>query len=39
MALRLRRSSFIEQYIADQSSETELLEKAISELIPPESEE
>ncbi|MFV1948307.1 MAG: ATP-binding protein [Anaerolineales bacterium] len=35
MALRLRRSSFIEQYIADQSSETELLEKAINKLIPP----
>lgn len=34
MALRLRRSSFIDQYIADQSSETEDLEKAISELIP-----
>jgi magnesium chelatase subunit I len=35
MALRLRRSSFIEQYIADQSSETELLENAINKLIPP----
>ena len=34
MALRLRRSSFIDKYIADQSSETEDLEKAISELIP-----
>jgi len=34
MALRLRRSSFIDQYIADQTSETELLEKALSELIP-----
>ena len=34
MALRLRQSSFIDQYIADQSSETELLEKAINELIP-----
>jgi len=34
MALRLRRSSFIDQYIADQSTETELLEKAISEVIP-----
>jgi magnesium chelatase subunit I len=34
MALRLRRSSFIDQYIADQSTETELLEKALSELIP-----
>ena len=36
MALRLRRSSFIDQYIADQSTETELLEKAISDLIPEE---
>jgi magnesium chelatase subunit I len=35
MALRLRRSSYIEQYIKDQSSETELLEKAINDLIPP----
>jgi magnesium chelatase subunit I len=35
MALRLRRSSFIEQYIADQSSETELLENSINKLIPP----
>jgi len=35
MALRLRRSSFIDQYIADQSSETKLLEKAINDLIPP----
>ena len=35
MALRLRRSSFIEQYIADQSSESELLENAINKLIPP----
>jgi magnesium chelatase subunit I len=34
MALRLRRSSFIDQYIADQSSETKVLEKAINELIP-----
>jgi magnesium chelatase subunit I len=34
MALRLRRSSFIDQYIADQSTETELLEKAINEVIP-----
>jgi len=34
MALRLRRSSFIDQYLADQSTETELLEKAINELIP-----
>ena len=36
MALRLRRSSFIDQYIADQSSETALLEKALNELIPDE---
>jgi magnesium chelatase subunit I len=36
MALRLRRSTYIDQYIADQSSETELLEKAVNELIPPE---
>jgi magnesium chelatase subunit I len=35
MALRLRRSSYIEQYIKDQTSETELLEKAINDLIPP----
>jgi magnesium chelatase subunit I len=34
MALRLRRSSFIEKYIADQSSEAELLEEAINEVIP-----
>jgi len=34
MALRLRRSSFIDQYIADQSTETEMLEKAINEVIP-----
>lgn len=34
MALRLRRSTYIEQYIADQSSETELLEEAVKELIP-----
>ena len=34
MALRLRRSSFIEQYIADQSLETDLLETAINNLIP-----
>jgi len=38
MALRLRRSSYIEKYIADQTSETELLENAINELIPPEKE-
>ncbi len=34
MALRLRRSSYIDQYLADQSSETELLESAVNELIP-----
>ena len=38
MALRLRRSTYIDQYIADQTSETELLEEAIDELIPPEDE-
>jgi len=36
MALRLRRSTYIDQYIADQSSETELLEEAVNELFPPE---
>ena len=35
MALRLRRSSYIEQYIKDQSSESKLLEKAINDVIPP----
>ncbi len=39
MALRLRRSSFIDQYLADQTTETELLEKAINELIPAEDSE
>ncbi|HDD54986.1 MAG TPA: magnesium chelatase [Chloroflexi bacterium] len=34
MALRLRRSTYIDQYIADQSSETETLEDAVNELIP-----
>jgi magnesium chelatase subunit I len=34
MALRFRRSSFIEKYIADQTSETELLEKVIDDLFP-----
>ncbi len=34
MALRLRRSTYIDQYIADQTSETELLDEAINELIP-----
>jgi magnesium chelatase subunit I len=38
MALRLRRSTYIDQYIADQSSETELLEEAVNELIPQEEE-
>jgi magnesium chelatase subunit I len=36
MSLRLRRSAYIDQYIADQSSETELLEEAVNELFPPE---
>jgi magnesium chelatase subunit I len=39
MALRLRRSSYIDQYLADQSSETELLNNAVDELIPPRAEE
>jgi magnesium chelatase subunit I len=39
MALRLRRSSFIEQYLADQSTESELMENAINKLIPPQEEE
>jgi magnesium chelatase subunit I len=39
MALRLRRSAYIDQYIADQSSETELLEETVNELIPLENEE
>jgi magnesium chelatase subunit I len=34
MALRLRRSSFIDEYIADQSSELEDLESAIAECFP-----
>ena len=34
MALRLRRSAYIDQYIADQGSETETLEEAVNELIP-----
>ncbi len=34
MALRLRRSAYLDQYIADQSIETELLEKAINDCIP-----
>lgn len=34
MALRLRRSTYIDQYLADQTSETELLESALDELIP-----
>ena len=36
MSLRLRRSSFIDEYIADQSSELELLEKAIQDCFPAE---
>ena len=36
MALRLRRSTFIDEYIADQSSEMELLETAIHECFPEE---
>jgi magnesium chelatase subunit I len=39
MALRLRRSAYIDQYIADQTSETELLEDAVNELIPLDSTE
>ena len=39
MALRLRRSTYIDQYIADQSTETELLENAVNELIPLEEED
>jgi hypothetical protein len=34
MALRLRRSTYIDQYLADQTSETELLESALDDLIP-----
>ena len=39
MALRLRRSSFIEQYLADQTSESESLYTAIDDLIPPQETE
>jgi magnesium chelatase subunit I len=39
MALRLRRSTYIEQYIADQTSETELLQNAVDELLPLEESE
>lgn len=39
MALRLRRSTYIDQYLADQSSEMELLSSAVDELIPPQAEE
>jgi len=39
MALRLRRSTYIDEYLADQNSETELLESAIDELNPPQEEE
>jgi magnesium chelatase subunit I len=34
MALRLRRSTYIEQYIADQTSENELLQNAVDDLFP-----
>jgi magnesium chelatase subunit I len=34
MALRLRRSTYIEQYIADQTSEYELLQNAVDDLFP-----
>lgn len=34
MALRLRRSTFIDEYIADQSSEMVVLEKAIQDCLP-----
>ena len=36
MALRLRKSTFIDEYIADQSSELEFLEKAIVDCFPEE---
>jgi magnesium chelatase subunit I len=39
MALRLRRSSYIEQYIKDQTSESELLDNAINDLIPSQEEQ
>jgi magnesium chelatase subunit I len=39
MALRLRRSTYIDQYLADQNSETEQLNSAVDELIPPQEEE
>ncbi len=39
LALRLRRSTYIDKYIADQSTETELLEVAVNELIPPQETE
>jgi magnesium chelatase subunit I len=39
MALRLRRSTFIEEYIADQSSELEELENAIEKCFPEDLEE
>lgn len=38
MALRLRRSTYIDEYLADQNSETELLENAVDGLIPPQEE-
>jgi len=36
MALRLRKSTFIDEYIADQSSELEILENAIQDCFPEE---
>ncbi len=39
MALRLRRSTYIDEYLADQNSETELLESAIDELNTPQVED
>ena len=39
MALRLRRSAYIDQYIADQTSETEELEVAMNKSIPGEDSE
>jgi magnesium chelatase subunit I len=39
LALRLRRSKFIDQYIADQTSEAEVLSNAIDDLIPPQDKE
>lgn len=39
MALRLRKSTFIDEYIADQSSEMEMLENAIQDCFPEEGKE